>query len=63
MNIVDKISKIGDNISITLVDNGFVFEVSGRDAADNWKTLKVVCTSRSELDSLIDEALELDRAD
>lgn len=63
MNIVDKIFKIGDNISITLVDNGFVFEVSGRDAADNWKTFKVVCTSRSELDSLIDEALELDRAD
>lgn len=63
MNIVDKISKMGDNISITLVDNGYVFEVSGKDAEDNWKTVKIVCTSRTELDSLIDEALELDRAD
>lgn len=61
MNIVDKISKVGDNISITIVDNGYVFEVSGKDNDDNWKSVKIVCTSRTELDSLIDEALELPR--
>lgn len=61
MNIIDKISKIGDNISITIVDNGYVFEVSGRDDVGDWKSVKIVCTSRTELDSLLDEALELPR--
>ena len=63
MNIVDKIVKIESTITIQIVDNGYVFEVGGRDANDEWKNVKIVCTTRSELDSLLDEALELDRVD
>jgi hypothetical protein len=63
MNIVDKIVKIESTITIQIVDNGYMFEVGGRDANDEWKNVKIVCTTRSELDSLLDEALELDRVD
>jgi hypothetical protein len=63
MNIVDKIVKVDDTISIRLVDNGYVFEVGGKNANDEWKSVKIVCTTRSQLDSLLDEALELDRVD
>lgn len=63
MNICDKIVMIDSAISITIVDNGYIFEVSGKNANDDWKSVKIVCNNRSELDSLIDEALELDRVD
>jgi hypothetical protein len=63
MNIVDKIVKVDDTISIRLVDNGYLFEVGGKNANDEWKSVKIVCTTRSQLDSLLDEALELDRVD
>jgi hypothetical protein len=63
MNIVDKIVKVDDTISIRLVDNGYLFELGGKNANDEWKSVKIVCTTRSQLDSLLDEALELDRVD
>jgi len=63
MNIVDKIAKVDDTISIRLVDNGYLFELGGKNANDEWKSVKIVCTTRSQLDSLLDEALELDRVD
>lgn len=63
MNICDKIVMVDSAISITIADNGYIFEVSGKNANDDWKSVKIVCNSRSELDSLLDEVLELDRVD
>ncbi len=63
MNICDKIVKVDNDIRITIADNGYIFEVSGKNANDDWKNVKIVCNTRSELDSLLDEVLELDRAD
>ena len=63
MNICDKIVMVDSAISITIADTGYIFEVSGKNANDDWKSVKIVCNSRSELDSLLDEVLELDRVD
>jgi len=63
MNICDKIVKVDDTISIRMVDNGYVFEIGGRDANDEWKTVRIVCVSRSEIDTLLDEALDMDRTE
>lgn len=63
MIISDKIVKVDSSINITIADNGYIFEVSGKNANDDWKSVKIVCNSRSELDSLLDEVLELDRVD
>ena len=63
MKIVDKICKIDENISIRLLDNGFLFEASGKNGIDDWKNVKIACTTKAELDALINEALELDRSE
>lgn len=61
MKLVDFICKIGEDINIKIVNNGFLLEVSGRDAEDNWTTVKLVCISRKELNSLLDECIAIPR--
>lgn len=63
MLISDKIVKIDSDIRITIADNGYIFEVSGKNANDDWRNVKIVCNTRSELDSLLDETLDLERTD
>ncbi len=61
MNLLDFICKIGEDINIKLIDNGYLIEVSGKNANDDWKTVKLACSSRSELDALLDQCFEIDR--
>lgn len=61
MKLVDKITHIGDNFSVSFYDNGYMIEVGGKDDSGHWKTAKVVCKSTDELLVLIAEALELPR--
>ena len=63
MLISDKIVKIDSDIRITIADNGYIFEVSGKTPNDDWRNVKIVCNTRSELDSLLDETLDLERTD
>lgn len=61
MKIVDFISKISEDINIKVVDNGFLVEISGRNAEDSWESIKLVCKDRKELNSYLDQALALPR--
>ena len=63
MLISDKIVKIDSDIRITIADNGYIFEVSGKNPNDDWRNVKIVCNTRSELNSLLDETLDLERTD
>lgn len=63
MLISDKIVKIDSDIRIIIADNGYIFEVGGKNANDDWRNVKIVCNTRSELDSLLDETLDLERTD
>lgn len=63
MKLVDFICKIGEDINIKIVNNGFLLEVSGRDDEDNWKTVKLVCLSRVDLNALLDQCEDIPRAD
>ena len=62
MNLLDFITKIGEDITIRLIDNGYLVEISGQNALDDWKTVKLACSDRSELDALLDQCFDLDRA-
>lgn len=62
-NIVDFISEIGEDITIRFIDNGFIFEVSGKNAQDDWKTVKLACSDRAELVARLDECFKLPRAE
>ena len=61
MKLVDFISKIGEDINIKMIDNGYLIEVSGRNVKDDWKTVKLACSDKDELYILLDQCCKLPR--
>jgi len=61
--ISDKLTKVNDNFSVQMYDNGYMFEISGRDADNDYKTAKIMASSIPQLISLIEEAAEMERDD
>lgn len=56
MKLSDKLSKVGDSLTVNMYDNGYMVEVSGRDADDNWKTAKIMCLTLDDVHAVIKEA-------
>jgi hypothetical protein len=63
MKIADKLCKVNDTYTISMYDNGYVFEISGKNASDDWKSVKIVVNSVKELLQLAEEACLLERYD
>ncbi len=61
MKLEDKVTKVNDNFTVYMYDNGFMFEVSGRDSNDNWVTAKILCNKLDELVDLIKQATAMYR--
>jgi len=61
MKIGDKLTKVNEDITIRMYDNGYMFEISGRDSNDDWKNAKIIVGSVEELVELINEAAAMDR--
>jgi hypothetical protein len=59
--ISDKLVKVNESYSINMYDNGFMFEISGRDAENDYKSAKIMVSTVEELVALVKEAAELDR--
>ncbi len=57
------LTKIGDQVSIYLYDNGFMVEASGKDLNDDWRTVKIVCKNADELFGLVKQYISLERDD
>lgn len=57
----DKLSKVNENFTINMYDNGFMIEVGGRDDEDEWKTAKIMVPTVEQLLELVKEATEMDR--
>lgn len=55
MSNLRKLEKVNDSFSVYRYDNGFMFEVSGRDEDDNYKTSKVICNTLENLLQLVNE--------
>ena len=62
MDIGSKLSKVDESMTIQMYDNGFMFEISGRDNDDDWATTKIVCSSIDEVMKLVKEATTLPRS-
>jgi len=58
----DKLTKVNENFSIYMYDNGFMIEVGGRDDDDEWITAKIMVSTVDELVALVREAADMDRA-
>ena len=61
MKIADKLAKVDESYTVTMVDNGFVFEIGGRDYDEEWSRAKFIVFTVEELIELIQEAPELPR--
>ena len=59
--IVDKLAKVSESFSVNMYDNGYMFEISGRDKKGDYKSAKIMCSNVEQLVALVQEATELDR--
>jgi len=59
--IKDKLAKVNESFTVNMYDNGFMFEMSGKDAEGEWRSAKIMCATVDQLVALVKEATELDR--
>jgi len=61
--ISDKLTKVNEQFTVSMYDNGYMFEIGGTDIDDNWKTAKIMCNTLADLVTLVKEASEMERRD
>ena len=59
--VSDKLVKTNDNFTVYMYDNGYMFEIGGRDKSEEWATAKIIVSSQEELMTLIKEVSEMER--
>jgi hypothetical protein len=53
--VSDKLTRVGECVSVYFYDNAYMVEVSGRGEGDDWATAKLVCRDLSEVQTLLEE--------
>ena len=61
--IGDKLAKVNESFTVNMYDNGFMFEISGRDKSGDYKTVKIMVNELAQLAALVQEATEMERDD
>jgi len=61
IKLSEKLAKVNDSFSVNMYDNGYMFEMGGRNEDEDWVTAKIVCNNIDELVALIKEASEMPR--
>ena len=56
MKLSDKLSKVGDSLTVNMYDNGYMVEVSGRNDDGDWATAKILCPTLGDVTAVINEA-------
>jgi hypothetical protein len=59
--IKDKLAKVNESFTVNMYDNGFMFEISGKDSDGEWRSAKIMCATVDQLVALVKEATETDR--
>ena len=57
---LSKLTKVNESFTVYRYDNGFMIEVPGRDKKNDYRTLKVLCATESELFDTVKEALAME---
>lgn len=57
----DKLVKAGECVNVYFYDNAYMVEVNGRDAADDWTSVKLVAKDLSEVATMLAEIDSLPR--
>jgi len=61
--ISDKLTKVNENFTVYMYDNGYMLEVSGRDSENDYKSVKIMVPTLEQLQALIKEVTEMERDD
>jgi hypothetical protein len=61
--ISDKLTKVNENFTVYMYDNGYMLEVSGRDSENDYKSVKLMVPTLEQLQALIKEVTEMERDD
>jgi hypothetical protein len=61
--ISDKLVKVNESFTVNMYDNGYMFEVSGRDDEGDYKTVKIMVNDLEQLAPLVKEATEMPKDD
>ena len=61
--ISDKLVKVNESYTVNMYDNGFMFEIGGRDSSDEWVTAKILCADIEQVVALVREAADMERND
>jgi len=61
MKLSDKMVKVQETVTVSMYDNGYVVEISGRDSDAEWVTSKILCDTLDKVYALIDEASKMER--
>lgn len=59
--ISDKLKRVSDGYTVSIYDNGFMLEISGRDHHDEYRTTKLLANNIDDLVELVREAASLPR--
>lgn len=62
MKISEKLSKVDEQFTVYMYDNGYMFEIGGRDKEDDWATAKIMCETMDEVAELAQEAATMERS-
>lgn len=63
MTKLGKLAKVNESITVNRYDNGWMIEVGGRDKKDDWKTVKIMCSTEEDLLAIIKEWNTMDLND
>ena len=61
--IGDKLTKVNETFTVNMYDNGFMFEIGGRDSNEDWKVVKILCSDMEQVVALFNEAASMPRND
>ena len=56
MKISDKLEKVNESFTVNMYDNGFMFEIGGRDENGEWANAKIMCPTIEDITALVAEA-------
>jgi hypothetical protein len=60
-NLSDKLTKVNDNFTVNMYDNGYMIEVSGRNKKNDYVSAKIMCSNIEQLVVLVQEACTMER--
>jgi len=61
MKIIDKLTKVNEDFTVHVYDNGCLFEIGGQDRSEEWATAKIMVSTVEDLLELVREAWSMPR--